>query len=94
MPTTRSVQRACGLTRCTRAGARNAARPGSEALPVSPGTAAEAALAFAMAGDAAQAESLVQDLSMRFPLHPEMQSLWLPAIQSNSSSIRGVPLLC
>ncbi len=43
---------------------------------------AEAALAFAMAGDTARAESLAQDLEKRFPLYTQMQSLWLPAIQA------------
>ncbi len=42
----------------------------------------EAALAFAMAGDAVRAESLVQDLNMRFPLDTQLQSLWLPAIRA------------
>jgi len=42
----------------------------------------EAALAFAMAGNTAQAESLAQDLGKRFPLDTQMQSLWLPAIQA------------
>ena len=35
-----------------------------------------------MAGDAARAESLAQDLGKRFPLDTQMQSLWLPAIQA------------
>ncbi len=35
-----------------------------------------------MAGDAARAESLAQDLNKRFPLHTQMQSLWLPAIRA------------
>jgi eukaryotic-like serine/threonine-protein kinase len=43
---------------------------------------AEAALAFAMAGDAARAESLAQDLNKRFSLDTQMQSLWLPAIKA------------
>jgi len=42
----------------------------------------EAALASAMAGDTARAESLAQDLGKRFPLDTQMQSLWLPAIQA------------
>jgi serine/threonine protein kinase/tetratricopeptide (TPR) repeat protein len=57
----------------------------SEALkidPASPGAAAEAALAFAMAGDTARAESLAQDLGKRFPLDTQMRSLWLPAIHA------------
>ena len=49
--------------------------------PTSQGVESEAALAFAMAGDTARAESLAQDLGKRFPLDTQMQSLWLPAIQ-------------
>jgi eukaryotic-like serine/threonine-protein kinase len=48
----------------------------------SQGTVAEAALAYAMAGDTARAESLAQDLNKRYPLNTQMQSLWLPAIQA------------
>jgi len=40
------------------------------------------ALALAMAGDTARAESLAQELGRRFPLDTQMQSLWLPAIQT------------
>ena len=50
--------------------------------PTSQGVEVEAALAFAMAGDTARAESLAQDLGKRFPLDTQMQSLWLPAIQA------------
>jgi tetratricopeptide (TPR) repeat protein len=50
--------------------------------PASQGVEVEAALAFAMAGDAARAESLAQDLGKRFPLDTQIQSLWLPAIQA------------
>ena len=65
--------------------ASEAQQTATEALrlaPASPGVEAEAALAFAMAGGAARAESLAQDLSRRFPLDTQMQSLWLPAIQT------------
>jgi hypothetical protein len=48
---------------------------------MSQGIAAEAALAFAMAGDNAQAESLMQEVNKRSPAHEQMQSLWLPAIR-------------
>jgi serine/threonine protein kinase/tetratricopeptide (TPR) repeat protein len=50
--------------------------------PASQGVEAEAALAFAIAGDTARAESLAKDLGKRFPLDTQMQSLWLPAIQA------------
>jgi serine/threonine protein kinase/tetratricopeptide (TPR) repeat protein len=48
----------------------------------SQGVGVEAALAFAMAGDTARAESLAQDLRKRYPLDTQVQSLWLPAIQA------------
>ena len=50
--------------------------------PASQGVESEAALAFAMAGETARAESLAQDLGKRFPLDTQMQSLWLPAIHA------------
>jgi eukaryotic-like serine/threonine-protein kinase len=48
----------------------------------SQGVGVEAALAFAMAGDTARAESLAQDLGKRYPLDTQVQSLWLPAIHA------------
>jgi hypothetical protein len=50
--------------------------------PTSQGVQSEAALAFAMASDAARAESMAHDLGKRFPMDTQMQSLWLPAIQA------------
>jgi eukaryotic-like serine/threonine-protein kinase len=62
--------------------ARQSAAEGLKLAPTSQGVEVEAALAFAMAGDTARAESLAQDLGRRFPLDTQMQSLWLPAIQA------------
>jgi serine/threonine protein kinase/Tfp pilus assembly protein PilF len=62
--------------------ARQSAAEALKLAPASPGADAEAAFAFAMAGDTARAESLAQDLGKRFPLDTQMQSLWLPAIQA------------
>jgi eukaryotic-like serine/threonine-protein kinase len=62
--------------------ARQLAADALKLVPTSQGVEAEAALAFAMAGDKARAESLVQGLGKRFPLDTQMQSLWLPAIQA------------
>jgi tetratricopeptide (TPR) repeat protein len=59
--------------------------------PASQGVESEAALAFAMAGDATRAESLAQDLGKRFPLDTQMQSLWLPAIRAQSALDRKNP---
>jgi serine/threonine protein kinase/tetratricopeptide (TPR) repeat protein len=62
--------------------ARQSAAEALKLAPTSQGVEVEAALAFAMAGDTARAESLAQDLGKRFPLDTKMQSLWLPAIQA------------
>jgi DNA-binding winged helix-turn-helix (wHTH) protein/tetratricopeptide (TPR) repeat protein len=62
--------------------ARQAATESLRLAPASPGVAAEAALAFAMAGDTTRAKSLTQDLEKHFPLDTQMQSLWLPAIEA------------
>ena len=62
--------------------ARESAAEALELAPASQGAEDEAALAFAMAGDTARAESLSQDLNKRFPLDAQLQSLWLPAIQA------------
>jgi serine/threonine protein kinase/tetratricopeptide (TPR) repeat protein len=68
--------------------AAEARRLATEALKLSPGSqgvGSETALAFAMAGDTAKADSLAQDLGNRFPLDTQMQLLWLPAIQGQQS---------
>jgi eukaryotic-like serine/threonine-protein kinase len=62
--------------------ARQTATEALKLAPASQGVEVEAALAFAMAGDTARAESLAQDLGKRYPLVTQMQSLWLPAIQA------------
>jgi eukaryotic-like serine/threonine-protein kinase len=62
--------------------ARQAAAEALKLVPTSQGVKVEAALAFAMAGETARAESMAQDLGKRFPLDTQMQSLWLPAIQA------------
>ena len=62
--------------------ARQSAAEALKLAPASQGVESEAALAFAMAGDTARAESLAQDLGKRFPLDTQIRSLWLPAIQA------------
>ncbi len=62
--------------------ARLTAAKALKLAPTSQGIEAEAALAFAMAGDELRAKSLAQDLDRRFPLDTQMQSLWLPAIRT------------
>jgi serine/threonine protein kinase/tetratricopeptide (TPR) repeat protein len=71
--------------------AKQAAADGLKLASTSPGTAAEASLAFAMALDAARAESLAQDLNKRFPLNTQMQSLWLPATRAQLALNRKNP---
>jgi eukaryotic-like serine/threonine-protein kinase len=61
--------------------ARQSAEAALKLSPASQGVAVEAALAFAMAGDTARAESLAKDLEKQFPLDTQIHSLWLPAIQ-------------
>jgi len=62
--------------------ARQSAAEALKLAPASQGVEVEAALAFAMAGDTARAESLAQDLGRRYQLDAQMQSLWLPGIQA------------
>ncbi|HXX17595.1 MAG TPA: protein kinase [Candidatus Eremiobacteraceae bacterium] len=64
------------------AAAHREADNGLKLAPTSLGVETEAALAFAMAGENARAESLAKDLNSRYPLDTQMQSLWLPAIQA------------
>ncbi len=75
-----AAQRDAGYGNATES--RQAAAAALKLAPGSQGAEAEAALAFAMAGDTARAESLAQDLGKRFPLDTQMQSLWLPTIQA------------
>jgi len=75
-----AAQREAGYGNATES--RQAAAAALKLAPGSQGAEAEAALAFAMAGDTARAESLAQDLGKRFPLDTQMQSLWLPTIQA------------
>jgi tetratricopeptide (TPR) repeat protein/class 3 adenylate cyclase len=62
--------------------ARQSATQSLKLAPASQGVEVETALAFAMAGDTARAETLAQDLGKRYPLDTQVQSLWLPAIQA------------
>jgi len=71
--------------------ARQTAAEALQLAPTSQGVEVEAALAFAMSGDTARAESLAQDLGKRFPLDTQMQSLWLPAIQAQLALGRKNP---
>jgi eukaryotic-like serine/threonine-protein kinase len=71
--------------------ARQAAAEGLKLVSTSAGVEDEAALAFAMVGNLARAESLAQDLNKRFPLDTQIQSLWLPAIRGQLALNRKNP---
>jgi len=71
--------------------ARQQAAEGLKLAPASQGVQTEAALAFAMADDPAQAESLIKDLNARYPLDTQVQSLWLPAIRAQLELNRKNP---
>ena len=71
--------------------AKQAAAGGLNLMPTSQGVAVEAALAYAMGGDSARAESLAQDLNKRYPLDTQTQSLWLPAIRAQLALNRKDP---
>jgi len=59
--------------------------------PASQSVQLEAALAFAMTGENARAESVARDLDRRFPLDTQVQSLWLPTIQAQLELHRKNP---
>jgi hypothetical protein len=61
--------------------ARGEAAAGLRLAGASPSVQAEAALAYAMTGDTARAETLAQDLNQRHRADTQIQSVWLPAIR-------------
>jgi serine/threonine protein kinase/Tfp pilus assembly protein PilF len=71
--------------------AKQAADDALKLDPEAQGVKIQAALAFATAGDISRADSLAQDLSKRYPLHTQIQSLWLPAIQGQLAIDRKNP---
>ena len=50
-----------------------------------------AALALAMAGDAAHAQAITEELNKNFPLNTLTQSVWLPTIRGQLEINRRVP---
>ena len=77
----------------SRTESRQTAAEALRLAPTSRVVESESALAFAMAGDTARAESAAQDLGKRFPLDTLMQSLWLPTIHAQLALDRGNPAL-
>jgi len=84
-----AARREAGLGNATEA--RRTAEAGLKLAPASQGAGVQAALAFAMAGDTARAESMAQDLNKRYPLDTQMQSYWLPAIRAQVALNRKNP---
>src|SRR5581483_10139293 len=62
--------------------ARRAIVDGLKLAPASPGVRVESALAAAMAGDSAKADSMARDLAKDFPLDTQVQGLWLSTIRA------------
>jgi serine/threonine protein kinase/predicted Zn-dependent protease len=81
--------------------AESARQNAAAAVALAPGSRdadAQAALAYALAGDAAHAQSLADDLTKRFPLDTVVQSVWLPTIRAQietgrKNGTRGIELL-
>jgi tetratricopeptide (TPR) repeat protein len=71
--------------------AKQSAAEGLKLSPASQAVGVLAALAFALAGDAARAESLAQDVNKRFPVDTQIQALWLPAIRAQLALNRRNP---
>ena len=71
--------------------ARQKAAEGLKLAPASQGVNSEAALAFAMAGETARAESLAKELNSQHPLDTQVQSLWLPGVRAQLDLQSGKP---
>ena len=57
--------------------------------PTSQPAKSESTLAFAMAGSAARADLLIQELDNTAPLNTQMQELWLPTLRAQVELSRG-----
>jgi tetratricopeptide (TPR) repeat protein len=71
--------------------AKQAAAAGLQLSPGSQSVEVEAALAYALAGDAGRAESMSEDLNKRYPLDTQVQSLWLTTIRAQIALNRKNP---
>jgi tetratricopeptide (TPR) repeat protein len=60
-------------------------------VPGSRDAEAQAALAYALAGDAAHAQSLADDVAKRFPQDTVVQSVWLPILRAQIETGRKNP---
>ena len=90
------TQAVAGLREAAAGNVGIAKQEAEDALKLAPnslGVQIQTALAFATAGDTSRAESWAQDLNKRYPLHTQIQSLWLPAIRAQVSINRKNPTL-
>jgi eukaryotic-like serine/threonine-protein kinase len=71
--------------------ARQDAASGLKFDPESQAVRAMAGIALAMGGDAAQANSIAEDLNKQHPADTQLQSLWLPAIRAQLALERKNP---
>lgn len=71
--------------------ARRMASRAQQVAEVSRDTRAKTALAFALAGDAAHAQAIANDMAARFPLDMIVQQVWLPTIHAQVETSRGNP---
>ncbi len=71
--------------------AKRVAASGLKLDATNSGVTAEAALAYAIAGDTAQAESIARSLNKTFPLNTQVQTLWIPAIEAQVALDQGKP---
>jgi serine/threonine protein kinase/tetratricopeptide (TPR) repeat protein len=71
--------------------ARQNAAAAAALAPGSHDAEAQAALAYALAGDTAHAQSLADDLGKRFPQDTVVQSVWLPTIRAQIETGRKNP---
>ena len=67
------------------------AEEGMKLAPASRSVQLEGALALALNGEAARAESLAKDLNRRSPVDTQVQSIWLPAIEAQMALDRKNP---
>jgi Tfp pilus assembly protein PilF len=81
--------------------AEEARKGAAGAMALAPGSRdaqAQAALAYALAGEGARAQALADDLAKRFPENTVVQSVWLPTIRAQMETrqrnlARGIELL-
>jgi hypothetical protein len=94
-PEPAAISRTLGALLAGVAGRADLARAdAADALMLVPGSRdveSRAALAFALAGDAARAQTLADDLVQRFPRATLVQSLWVPTIRAQLALDRGRP---